>query len=71
MKLPFLLPVYELDPCCLEHGLALFGGEWLKETSVLLVAITDVAVSVFIWDLLHSETVCLLLIDGPTREQLE
>lgn len=71
MKLPLLLPVDELDPCCLKDGLALFRGEWLKETSVLLLAITDVAVSVFIWDLICSKPVCFLLVNGPTGNQLE
>lgn len=53
MKLPLLLPVYALHPCCLEESLPLSGGVRLKETSILKVSIADVDVSVFIWDLIH------------------
>lgn len=71
MKLPLLLPVYALHPRCLEESLPLFGGVRLKETSILQLSIIDVDVTVFIWDLIHHEPVCLFLVNGPTSDQLE
>lgn len=71
VELPLLLPVYALHPRCLEESLPLFGGVRLKETSILQLSITDVDVSVFILDLIHSEPLCFPLVNGPTSEQLE
>lgn len=64
MKLPLLLSVYTLHPCCLQESLSLFGGVRLKETSILQLSITDVDVSVFVKDLIRCEPVCFSLVNG-------
>ena len=71
VKLPLLLPVNELHLCCLEDGLPLSGGEWLKETSILLLSVTLENLSVFIYDLIHREPVCFILVNRSTNDQLQ
>lgn len=53
MQLPLLLPLYPLYACSLQEGLPLSGGEWLQESSVADVCVTDRGISVSIWDLIH------------------
>ena len=71
MQLSLLLLVNVLHSCCSQECLSVLIGIGLQEAPILQLSISDVDVSVSIWELFCSQPLSFSLVNGTAGYQLE
>lgn len=71
VKLPLLLLVDGFHPRSQQQSLSLFGGDGLKEASILQVRVADAELSFFLSNLVHGEPVRFVEAHSSAHDQLK